>query len=282
MPLPLWWLVFLPMYWFPQNIGAKLVTTYIIPFQVEAVAKENKQIAYATMMVLKQVGSCFAPVWGALSDKLVTKEGRQCRRPMLVVGMVLWGVDTVFLGLSNTYMTLLISYGLYSATATVSGAPYVVVYPTVPTRQRGKLVAFDRLWNFLVQLIANGMAVLMGQKLMSRDAAYAMAVVMMPLSIPFGLIGLSETPGCWSREPMANKKSEEPSRQGEGELPSPNEKKLSLCARARRLVADFLSATKFPPFRWLFITGLCNSTYSTVQNLYFIYWFQDEVRTRFD
>ena len=278
--LPLWWLAFLPLYWFPQSIGATLVQTYIIPFQVEAIVGDaNKHIAYSMMQVFKQIGSCFAPVWGALSDKLVTKEGRQRRRPMIVVGMLLWAVDTTFMGLASTYTVLLITYALYTATATVSGAPYVVVYPQVPTSQRGKLVAFDRVWAFIVRLLANGMAVLIGQKLMSRNGAYVLAVIMLPLSIPFGLMGLNETPGCWSREAMAAVKpkvkvSAEP---GKSESAEQALRKPSLCARGYGVLVDFVSATRHPPFRWLFISGLCNSTYSTVQNLYFIYWFQDEV-----
>jgi MFS family permease len=306
--LPLWWLIFLPLYWFPQNIGANLVQTYIIPFQVEAiVGSAHKNTAYSVMMVFKQIGSCFAPVWGALSDKLVTKEGRQRRRPMLVVGLVLWAIDTALLGLSKTYLALLVTYAFYPATATISGAPYCVVYPNLPKRQRGKVVAFERMWNFLVRLIANGLAVLIGQHLMSRKAAYVMAVIMLPLSMPFGLIGLGEKPGCWSQEPMAGnapfgakicdmlmfrrslsglwtqeplatrKSDDGPTVALRTPATSGQARQVSAWDSARQLLSDFLSATKYPPFRWLFISGLCNSTYSTVQNLYFVYWFQDEV-----
>ena len=52
----------------------------------------------------------------------------------------------------------------------------------------------------------------------------------------------------------------------------------SACARGCAALKDFLSALGHPPFRWLFITSVCNGTYSTIQGLYFIYWFQDEVR----
>eukprot|EP01052_Picozoa_sp_SAG31_P005228 SAG31_NODE_227_length_19818_cov_6.503271_5_plen_318_part_00 len=265
-PLPMWWLAFLPLYWVPQNIGANLIQTYVIPFQVEAVAGDtHKHVAYSLMMISKQIGSCFAPVWGAVSDKLVAADGRQCRRWMVVIGMLLWSADTALMGVSHSFSLLMVSYLLYTATATVSGAPYVTVYQTVPTRQRGKLVAFDRIENFLVRLIANGFAVLLGEKLMSRAAAYAVAVILLPLSIPFGLVGLGERPGLWSQEPMAAVKSECVSTA----QPLKSEPH-SLCARGSALVKDFLSAASYPPFLWLFITSMCNSTYSTVQNLYFI------------
>jgi hypothetical protein len=63
------------------------------------------------------------------------------------------------MGLSTSFSMLMLSFLLYTATATVSGAPYVAVYQMVPTRQRGKLMAFDRLLeNFLSKLAANGRA----------------------------------------------------------------------------------------------------------------------------
>ena len=42
-------------------------------------------------------------------------------------------------------------------------------------------------------------------------------------------------------------------------------------------VADFVSAFQYPPFRWLFITNLMNTVYSSFAGIFFIYWFQDEV-----
>jgi hypothetical protein len=150
-PWPLWWLLFLPVYWVPQNIGSQLIQTYVIPFQVESIVGDaNKHMAYSLMMISKQIGSLFSPVWGSVADNLVGKDGRQCRRWMIVVGMLLWSADTAFMGLSSTFPMLMLSYLLYTATATVSGAPYVTVYQMVPTRQRGKLVAFDKLESFLV------------------------------------------------------------------------------------------------------------------------------------
>ena len=197
-----------------------------------------------------------------------------------------------------------------------------------------------------MKLVANGFAVLIGQKLMSRSAAY---VIMLPLSIPFGLIGeeprtegsgqrchpvvtnsqprvlsfflsrsgprfrpcpcevrfpgqcqpqiwyfsflasggvircslgagLGEKPGWWSPEPMAAVKSAVPGEQQRAQHPQTQRlRRRSACARGCAVMKDFLSALKHPPFRWLFITSVCNGTYSTIQGLYFIYWFQDEV-----
>jgi hypothetical protein len=44
-----------------------------------------------------------------------------------------------------------------------------------------------------------------------------------------------------------------------------------------RVVEDFVSAHRYPPFRWLFITNAFNTCYSTISTLFFIYWFQDDV-----
>jgi hypothetical protein len=71
-------------------------------------------------------------------------------------------------------------------------------------------------------------------------------VILLPLSIPFGLVGLGETPGqCWSPEPMAAVKSERGAA-------AAHRRPQSVCARAAAFFGDFLSAIKHPPFKWLF------------------------------
>jgi len=45
------------------------------------------------------------------------------------------------------------------------------------------------------------------------------------------------------------------------------------CAeRCTSTLADFVSAFKYPPFRWLFITNVCNTVYGTFAGIFFIYW----------
>ena len=60
-------------------------------------------MAYSLMMIAKHIGSCFLPIWGALADRLVAQDGRQCRRWMIVVGIstgdtailsILWQIPT--------------------------------------------------------------------------------------------------------------------------------------------------------------------------------------------
>lgn len=42
-------------------------------------------------------------------------------------------------------------------------------------------------------------------------------------------------------------------------------------------MADFVSAFQYPPFRWLFVTNVMNTVYSSFASIFFIFWFQDEV-----
>jgi hypothetical protein len=128
-----------------------------------------------------------------------------------------------------------------------------------------------------------------GEKVISYNEAYmlSIAVALFP-TLPIGLVGLGERPPTrerwWQPEPKA------PPR-----LPEP-EKPCS--ERCTGTLTDFVSAFKYPPFRWLFITNVrkltsrsaligeaspccarqvCNTVYSTFSSLFFIYWFQDEV-----
>ena len=85
-------------------------------------------------------------------------------------------------------------------------------------------------------------------------------------TIPLGLVGLGSRPGLWSPEPMAPPPK-----------PPPPGPRPGCGARARATVTDFVSAFRYEPFRWLFVTNVFNQCYGQICGLFFIYWFQDEV-----
>ena len=104
---------------------------------------------------------------------------------------------------------------------------------------------------------------LVGEKMLSRNAAYTLSIIVALFpTLPIGLVGLGERPPTrerwWQPEPKAPPKLPEP--------PRP-------CAeRCTSTLADFVSAFKYPPFRWLFITNVRNTVYGTVAGIFFIYW----------
>jgi hypothetical protein len=86
-----------------------------------------------------------------------------------------------------------------------------------------------------------------------------------------GLVGLGEavpTRGrWWLPEPIKPVAAE----QEKPVASQPCTKKVALT------IADFVSAFQYPPFRWLFITNVMNTVYSSFAGIFFIFWFQDEV-----
>ena len=142
--LPVWWLFFLPLYWFPQSINWGLIQTYLLPFEVEDIVGQSRKQFFLSLMVTSQnVGSFFGPVWGALSDAAVGKDGRRRRRPIIVVGQLLFVLACVVMATAESFVQLLLSYMLFTMTATLSGAPYTVTNTAVPLEQRG---LFNALW----------------------------------------------------------------------------------------------------------------------------------------
>jgi hypothetical protein len=87
--LPVWWLFFLPLYWFPQSINWGLIQTYLLPFEVEdIVGQSRKQFFLSLMVTSSNVGSFFGPVSGAAAGltqtvahaQLLTRRyGGRCR-----------------------------------------------------------------------------------------------------------------------------------------------------------------------------------------------------------
>ena len=126
--LPRLWLAFLPLYWFPQRINWGLIGTYLIPFQVAAiVGDKHKHVAYSLTVVASNIGSIQGPIWGALSDKSVDRNGRRRRRPFVIAGQVLFSFACYFIMTSKTFWAFELSYMLWTFTATLSGAPYTAI-----------------------------------------------------------------------------------------------------------------------------------------------------------
>lgn len=89
----------------------------------------------------------------------------------------------------------------------------------------------------------------------SNDTGYLVAIALCYFpTIPLGLVGLGESPGCWAPEPYA------PLADDAAEVAAAA-RRASSSERFSNLALDFVSAFKFPPFRWLFITNALNACY---------------------
>jgi MFS family permease len=211
--LPLWWLFFLPLYWFPQGINFGLIQTYLLcvlrwqvcrpslspltvsgrplrrPFQVEHIVGDaRKQFFLSLMITSENFGSFFGPIWGALSDAAVGSDGRRRRRPIIVFGQCLFVGACVLMASAESFSVLLLSYMLFTFTATLSGAPYTVTNTTVPLEQRG---VYNAMWSYqslLMGFITSGLGAAVGEKYLSQTGAYAISyVVALFPTLPIGV-----------------------------------------------------------------------------------------------
>jgi len=78
-----------------------------------------------------------------MSDAAVGKDGRRRRRPIIVVGQLLFVLACTVMATAESFTVLLLSFMLFTMTATISGAPYTVTNTAVPLEQRG---LFNALW----------------------------------------------------------------------------------------------------------------------------------------
>ena len=103
--------------------------------------------------------------------------------------------------------------------------------------------------SIVCNLLCSGLGVLVGEKLLSRNSAYMLAItVALFPTLPIGLVGLGECPPTqerwWQPEPKAPPQLR---------MPEPTKPCSERCTVT---LADFVSAFKYPPFRWLFITNV--------------------------
>jgi MFS family permease len=158
------------------------------PFQVEHIVGDaRKQFFLSLMITSENFGSFFGPIWGALSDAAVGSDGRRRRRPIIVFGQCLFVGACVLMASAESFSVLLLSYMLFTFTATLSGAPYVVTNTTVPLEQRGMYNAMWSYQSLLMGFITSGLGAAVGENYLSQSGAYAIsyAVALFP-TLPIG------------------------------------------------------------------------------------------------
>ena len=128
------------------------------------------------MMVASNIGSFVGPIWGALSDKSIRADGRRYRRPWVIAGQLIFCVVCAALCEATTFLVFFVAYIGFPLTATISGAPYVSVYTTVPTEQRGLLNSLEQFQALFNAFIVAGLGVLIGEKLLSNGWAYVLCI----------------------------------------------------------------------------------------------------------
>lgn len=128
---------------------------------------------------------------------------------------------------------------------------------SICTEQRGFFNAVQQWQTLFVSFGISALGVLLGEHIISNDIAYwiAIALALFP-TIPLGLVGLGESPGCWAPEPFAplSSAAEEERRQQRDDR---------CCKRASATASDFVSAFRYPPFRWLFVCNVFNQCCET-------------------
>jgi|EP01046_Picozoa_sp_COSAG06_P050149 MFS family permease len=118
------------------------------------------------MIVASNVGSIQGPIWGALSDTAVSPSGRRRRRPFVIAGQVLFSVACFSLMEAKTFHAFLLSYMLWTFTATLSGAPYTAIYTeSICMEQRGFFNAVQSWQSLFVGFAVSALGVALGEHL---------------------------------------------------------------------------------------------------------------------
>jgi MFS family permease len=130
------------------------------------------------MVTSENFGSFFGPIWGALSDAAVGSDGRRRRRPIIVFGQCLFVGACVLMATADSFYVLLLSYMLFTFTATLSGAPYTVTNTVVPLEQRG---LYNAMWSYQSLVVGFITSALYVQRAAASASANPSCPVLLPV-----------------------------------------------------------------------------------------------------
>jgi MFS family permease len=215
--------------------------------QAEALNPAHKE---ATLSVVTGVGAAVStllnPVWGAFSDRTVSRLGR--RLPWVIGGLVGGVVAMLLLSAADSVWQMVAAWGLAQASLNAMLAAITATVPDqVPTGERGTVGGVLAIAQTVGVIAGSGIAAATG----SIAAGYlSLAGVLVVLSLPYVLD---------SRDPVLPR-----------ELRRPFD--------TRRFLADFwVSPREHPDFAWAWITRFLMNLGNAFLILYLLYYLKDAV-----
>ncbi|MGH3468917.1 MAG: MFS transporter, partial [Thermocrispum sp.] len=156
----------------------------LLPNQAEAIAPDHKEAVLAWVFGVGAMFSVvFNPLWGALSDRTLSRYGR--RLPWVAVGGVAGAGGLVVLSAADTVPTMIVGWCLVQTALNAPWAALTAVVPDqVPPRQRGTAAGYLGLAQMIGVVVATGLA-----DVLPGAAGYlACAVVLLVSLLPFLLL----------------------------------------------------------------------------------------------
>ncbi|MGO4257196.1 MFS transporter [Marmoricola sp. RAF53] len=215
--------------------------------QAEAFSPHHKE---AVLSLVTGVGAAVStvlnPVWGAFSDRTVSRLGR--RLPWVLAGLVGGVVAMVLLAAADAVWELVLAWALAQAALNAMLAAITATVPDqVPVGQRGGVGGVLAIAQTLGVVAGSGIAAATG----SIAAGYlTLAVVLVVTSLPY----------CFdARDPV---------------LPAESRSPFS----ARRLLGSlWVSPREHPDFAWAWLTRFLMNLGNALVILYLLYYLKDAV-----
>ncbi|MFO7192315.1 MFS transporter [Thermocrispum sp.] len=232
--------------WVGVMVGFYGPIQVLLPNQAEAIAAESKETVLAWVFgVGAAFSTVFNPLWGALSDRTLSRFGR--RLPWIAVGGLAGAASLVLLSAADTVAELVIGWCLVQTALNAPWAALTAVVPDqVPRRQRGTAAGYLGLAQMLGVVIATGLA-----GVLPGAAGYlACAVVLLVSLVPFLL---------QRRDP-----------------PLPPEQRPPWDLRAF-LRGFWVSPRRYPDFGWAWLTRFLLNLSNGLLLAYLLYYLRDEL-----
>lgn len=267
--LPLWWLVFVSLYYFPIQLSWLLLGAMMVPTAVQEIVpgdERNARLAFA--LALGSAMQFAQPLIGAFSDHIDgcgPVMGR--RRPFLIAGQLMSCVGLAVMMVAHTlgatlgYWAVAGGYTLYMLGNAVGYGVYPSLIPNhIPEHQRGLASGLQGFMSLLAFVSAATLGVVAGNAgegggsasaggggagadagSGSTTAIYILLIALNFVCMVVSVISFGEEPGVCALKP-------------EAQLPPPP-LRLSLSPRksACASACSFFEAFKHRAFSWLFV-----------------------------
>ncbi|MEV0585298.1 MFS transporter [Nonomuraea sp. NPDC050310] len=180
------WMALLALAQMGVIMAATVGGQILLPSQVAAIDPVHKEASLAVVLAVAAVCTIVAnPLFGAMSDRTSSRFGR--RRPWIVGGALTSAAALAFLAFQDTIPGLVAGWAVAQLAFTAALAAAIATVPDqVPILQRGRASALAGVGQLSGPLLGGVVATVLLTG--SRAAFLAMAVLVLALILPFGLL----------------------------------------------------------------------------------------------
>ncbi|OUC95850.1 MFS transporter [Streptosporangium minutum] len=180
------WMALLALAQMGVIMAATVGGQILLPSQVAAIDPVHKEASLAVVLAVAAVCTAVAnPLFGAMSDRTASRFGR--RRPWIVGGALISAAALTFLAFQQTIAGLVAGWAVAQLAFTGALATAIATVPDqVPILQRGKASALAGVGQLSGPLLGGVVATVLLTG--SRPAFLAIAVLVLVLILPFGLL----------------------------------------------------------------------------------------------